>query len=262
MLETQFVDINISEKDLIRRISYSGEDLRLNLNLFNGLLRTPIQYEALREYTGVYIKFEVPRESLGLVPGLKPGDIDVLLIPHSDSHIYLNRTCALEVKVVRPTRKKPTKSPNSNGVTQALGLARDGFPLVGLIHLCMTEPLLEHEKQIIKYYTSPLNIDKPTRASKKDLEDFRYIKIDQFPQFAIQNQMKKLIRMEIPKYIGIEVVGINVTKDNQLFITNDYELNNKFSSGYFNPHMKIQTIEAIKDYFNQNSNSFIDTKIW
>jgi len=86
---------------------------------------------------GVMFAARIERDHLKLGHGRKPGDVDALLIPIERDRPLFNESIAIEVKVVRPTRSKPGRCPNSSGVEQASGLIADGFPRVGLLHLVL-----------------------------------------------------------------------------------------------------------------------------
>ena len=69
----------------------------------------------------------------------KPGDVDMLIVPYEGDELVLNRTLAVEIKVVRATVHKPGRSPNEFGFSQAEGLKALGFPYVAVAHLIVSE---------------------------------------------------------------------------------------------------------------------------
>jgi hypothetical protein len=81
----------------------------------------------------------VPRGDLGFDRSQKPGDIDVLLIPSFDGDRFAERSMAVEVKRFVVPRKNRGRGPSEYGTEQAAGLVRDGFPLVGLLHVALVE---------------------------------------------------------------------------------------------------------------------------
>lgn len=253
----KFVDYFLSEKKIVESLSISKEENRINFNLFSNLIFHPIEEKEYLNYDGFYLGFEVLREKLGFDKTDKPGDFDILIIPFSTGRVYFERTCAIEVKIVRPTRNNPKKAPNSYGIQQVNGLIKDGFPLVGLIHICMTEPLKEEEKSIIKYAPIPLDNDNP---SNNDDFFFVDVKVDTFSQFSAKNQMKRLISKDLPKYVGLHTVGLNISKDNKFITWYDDLFNKRFEGGYFNPHTKKATIESIKKYFEENKQDLKEVK--
>ncbi len=250
----------IPETELIKQLAFRKKDYTLNFNLFSNLIADPIGMKAIREYTGFYIGINILRQDIGFEAGKKPGDFDILIIPFNDSRTFFERTCAIEVKVARPTRDKITKPPNSNGIEQVEGLIRDGFPLVGLIHICMPEPLKEKEKQVIKYDLTPFDMDNP-KGNTHFLEHVIDVKLDHFSWFSSINQMKRLLSKNIPKYVGLRTVGVSLLKDQSLVMVFENEFNHQYGSGYFNPHKKQETIDKIESYWQKNKSSFIVSKL-
>lgn len=256
-LTDEYINYYIAEEDLIKSLSISKSDNKINYNLFSNLLSAPIGMEAFHKYHGFYLGFNIKRELLGFSADDKPGDYDILIIPYGEEHhIYFERTVAIETKVVRPTRQNPKKAPNSYGISQLQGLISDGFPLVGLIHFCMTEPLLDEEKNVIKMDLTPFDMDNP-KNNKDFMQKTAFRKMDNFSWASSVNQMKRLISKDIPKFVGLCVIGVNITKDNKCVTCFDYEFNNHFDSGYFNPHMKISTINSIKSFWTNSNEIFI-----
>lgn len=249
-------DVFIPESELVERLSISSDDGKLNYNMFANLVHYPIGDEEFGKYKGFYLTFDILREKLGFEKGEKPGDFDILLIPYSENEIYFHRTCAIEVKIVRPRRNNPKKAPNSYGITQVKGLIRDGFPLAGLIHICMPEPLLDGEKTTIKYYPTPLNLDFPM-SNHSVMENGINLKYNHFAQFSVENQMRKLLSKDLPKYVGLNTIGVNCSKkDGRLVVWFNHDFNLHFCSAYFNPYKKRETIEKIEKFFRNNSSEF------
>ncbi len=263
MRENEFTDLRkvkliddfIDERILSERLSIDKKDNSLNYNLFSNLLYRPVGQDEFSEYIGFYLTFELNREKLGFDKTDKPGDFDILIIPFSKDNIHFERTCAIEVKVVRPNRKNPKKAPNSYGIKQIKGLVQDGFPLVGLLHICMTEPLKEHEKQTINFDPIPFDIDNPSN-NKNFFENAVPVKFDHFSSFSAENQMKRLVSKDIPKFVGLMTVGVNLTDNGKLMTWFNHDFNNGFSAGYFNPNKKECTIDRIKSYYKENEREF------
>lgn len=251
-------DRKLSEKELVERLSIS-KDGKIHYNLFSNLIYKPVGHDEFSKYKGFYLAFEILRQEIGFEKNNKPGDFDILIIPYNENEVFYNRTCAIEVKVVRPRRNNPRKAPNSYGITQIEGLIKDGFPLVGLLHICMTEPLEESEKSTIKFDLVPFDIDNP-KNNNDFMKNALDVKFDHFSQFSAENQMKKLISKDIPKYVGLNTIGVNILKDGSLISWFNYDFNNGFSSGYFNPYKKTETIEKIKYFFKNSPNKFVDVK--
>lgn len=268
MKDSDFLDLRkidlddafLSETELIERLAISEKDHKINFNLFSNLIYSPIKHDEFGNYKGFYLTFEILRQRLGFQKDEKPGDFDILLIPYSDTEIFFHRTCAVEVKVVRPRRNNPGKAPTSYGIKQVEGLVKDGFPLVGLIHICKTEPLKENEKTTVKYDLTPFDIDKPLN-NNDFLKNIEPVKFDYFSQLSAENQMKKLLSKEVPKYVGLNTVGVNIQKDGGLITCFNFDFNNKYCSGYFNPYKKTETIDRIKNFYEKNPDEFKNAKI-
>jgi len=253
--KVQFEDIHLSERELIEKLSISKKDNRIDYNLFSNLIQKPIGYDEYAKYEGFHLKFETLREKLGFVKGEKPGDFDILIIPFSKNEIYFNRTCAIEVKIVRPKRGNNKKAPNSYGTGQIEGLIKDGFPLVGLIHICMTEPLDDQEKATIKYDPEPFDMDNPAN-NDHFMINAEHIKYDHFSRYSALLQMKRLLSRDIPKYVGINTIGVNAQIDGSLLTWYNYDFNNGYCSGYFNPHKKMETINKIESFYTKHEMLF------
>lgn len=212
------------------------------------------------EIKGLYVGINLLRQEFGFDKNDKPGDFDLIVIPYTEEKIHFERTGACEVKVVRPTRKKPLKNANSLGRTQLKGIINDGFPFVGLMHLSMSEPLKEHEKPTIDYCTIGANSgEKPEEG--KTYEDYLVkVKIDTFQWFSVDKQMKRLLSSEIPKYATLICLGLTKRNDDEFVIESVSEKYSGYQKGYFNPNLKKQTIEKVKEHFYNNRLKYIDTK--
>ena len=82
----------------------------------------------------------MPREAFGLSPHQQPGDIDILFVPTIEDSIFAEAASAIEVKVLKLPAHKRHKDTTRSGQAQALGLLRDGFPYVGILHIIIPEP--------------------------------------------------------------------------------------------------------------------------
>ncbi|MBO6517236.1 MAG: hypothetical protein JJ975_11860 [Bacteroidia bacterium] len=254
------VDTRLEEGEVINllvngRAPGHGVDLRH----FSNLLYPFGYYSDSMKITDVYIAQNILRGELGFSSQDKPGDFDILIIPSSNGKMLYDRTCVYEVKVVRPTRKKPSRNANSMGVTQVLGLVDDGFPLVGLIHVCMTEPLKENEKMSTKYSTHKANSPEPPKVSFEDsLID---VKVDHFSWWSADNQIKRLLAFDIPKYVGVSAIGLNVKEDGGFSYSSCSQEFWGFESGYFNPHRKDETLQRLKDHFDKYVGKYTHIKL-
>lgn len=124
----------LSEKKLLR---YIFGDVSTYLNAFSFMENAALGLRHA-EWT-IECFLNVPRVDLGFSDLQKPGDIDVLLIPSFDDDRFAERTMAVEAKRFVVPRSNRGRGPNEYGTDQVAGLVRDGFPLVGLLHIALVE---------------------------------------------------------------------------------------------------------------------------
>ena len=186
--------------------------------------------------------------------------LDVIIIPFSETHIYFDRTVASEVKVVRPTRRKPSKNANSMGITQLFGLIEDGFPFVSLVHISMPEPLIDAELQVIKFANRPLDMDNP-KSNIGLTDDTRDVLFDWFGFYSAEKQMQRLLAFDIPKYAGLYSTELSYFENGSYSLAESYGDYDSFHNGYFNPKVKADTIKKIEYHFNSNPESYKSLRI-
>lgn len=98
----------------------------------------PDYFWQMPSQSGVFILLFAPTHMF--VPAAqRPGDIDLLVVPYEGDELVLDRTLAMELKVVRASFEKSGKSPNEFGFTQAAALWSLGFPHVGVGHLIISD---------------------------------------------------------------------------------------------------------------------------
>lgn len=234
-----FIEKRLEESQVISLIIKKAEVTYGNLRFFYNVTNVP-QTDTLN-FDRYYIAKEILRSELGLVKDEKPGDIDILIIPADKKTIYFEYSSAFELKVVRPTNKNFRKNSNSLGTTQTYGLIRDGFPLVGLIHVCMNEPVNPVYLQHIPSFDNAA-------------ESFTY---DPFPLYSIETQYQRLLKTDIPKYIGINVFGLGFDLNQNSGFIDSANFTN-FNRGYFNPKVSFSTIEKIKFHFERFRNKYTE----
>ena len=109
-------NIFLKEEEVIKiLIQWKSGIERHDIRHFTEIIYKP-DFEQL-PYTSYLIKQNVLRADLEFNQMDKPGDFDVIIIPCSGNNILYNKSCAIEVKIVRPTRKKPSKNSNSLGLS-------------------------------------------------------------------------------------------------------------------------------------------------
>ncbi|MBL0911207.1 MAG: hypothetical protein IBJ09_02455 [Bacteroidia bacterium] len=227
--ETQVIDLLIENS-----ICQYG-----SLNYFYNVTNVPRKDDL--KFDRYYITKEILRQEIGLAPGQKPGDIDILIIPASGDKIFFEFSSAFELKVVRPTNKDYRKNSNSLGTTQTLGLIKDGFPLVGLIQVCMNEPINPVHLQYL-----------PNFENVSEIFTF-----DPFPIYSVETQYKRVLKTDLPKYVGINIFGLSFTQE-FIMVTQHSMKFTGFQEGYFNPNTKQSTIKSIENHFKQHRELYIE----
>jgi hypothetical protein len=247
-----FVPSYKSEEEIVNLLVRKRDDEHRHndLHLFQNVIYPPLDDER-DNYIGFFVSTHVLRKELKLKEGgLQPGDIDIMIIPYSTQLVYFNRTATIEVKIVRPTRNRPNKDADKSGIKQIKGLITDGFPLIGLMHVCMPEPLKDAEKRKTTFYESALEPKKPNEDNVGVA-----VKFDHFPLFSSENQMKRLLVMGFPKFVGLKCVGLNFTSDGQ-YVISEPTFNHRYDSGFYNPRVKPETLELVKQFFLNNPKRF------
>ncbi|WP_316834472.1 hypothetical protein [Pedobacter nutrimenti] len=257
-----FVDKWLSEEEVIKLITdFRPGKERYDLSLFDDLLFDPLGYEGIEEYEGYYYGTMIERSELKLErQGNKivPGDIDIVFIPYNQNQVFFNRTAVWEVKIARPHSEKINKSSKSLGTDQIRGLMEDGFPLIGLMHVCMSYPLKESSLVDIRFHKDP------GPYPGKSFEEYPHeiVKMDWLPGLSIKNQMNRMITSGLPKYIGMTAFALNFDSSNRKLITLSEEYRG-YSSGYFNPQKSENTINAIKEHFELfGDKRYTKLKVW
>ena len=225
-----YIEKRLEESQVIDLIIEKAKCTYGNLDYFWEVTNVPREDDF--NFDTYYLAKEISRTEFGLEKDQKPGDIDILIIPSNKGKMYFEYSSAFEVKVVRPTNKNHRKNSNSLGSTQTLGLIRDGFPLVGLIQVCMNEPINPAQLQ---YFPNLDNVN----------EIFTF---DPFPLYSIETQYQRVLKTDLPKYVGINIFGLCFDKKGNMITQNSAKYE-KFKYGYFNPHSKVDTIERIKTHF-------------
>jgi hypothetical protein len=236
---------------LITRFTHGPNELP-DLTPFWDLLFDPVRYEGTASYNGYYCATNILREELGLERNGKPGDYDIVFIPYRGEHLFFDRTAVYEVKIVRPSFERQSRSPNSFGETQVYGLLEDGFPLVGLLHVIAAEPLLPQQLGTIGMSKLPAKGGReegdPPLPPLEELYELQ--PLDWLPGEAIDRQMRRLITAGFPKYVAINSFAMMQNPDGSHTSTFSREYQG-FMSGYFNPQKKSATIAKIAAHFQR-----------
>jgi hypothetical protein len=234
-----YIKKRLEESQVINLIIEKTKCSYGNLDFFYEVTNVP-RTDTLN-FDKFFITKEVLRTELALEPNKKPGDIDILIIPAYGENIYFEYTSAFELKVVRPTNLNFRKNSNSLGTTQTFGLIQDGFPLVGLIQVCMTEPINPIHLQYLP------NLDDVS-------EIFTF---DPFPLYSIETQYERVLKTDLPKYVGINIFGLCFGQNEEIITQHSAKFTN-FMRSYFNPNTSELTIRKIKSHFEKYRNRYIE----
>ena len=125
---------------------------------------------------------------------IRPGDIDILVIPYHRDKLILDHILAIEVKVIRASFLKQGKSPNEYGFSQAALLLELGFPYAAVVHLITSDksPRQAWEETC---FTTVLN-----NAGKLAIP--RKIKTDLLPSNLVQRAYGRLLKNSTHPEIG------------------------------------------------------------
>jgi hypothetical protein len=238
-LETgNYKEIRLEESQVINLIIEKTKCKYGNLDFFSDVTNIP-RTDNLN-FDRYYIAREILRTDLGFENDKKPGDFDVIIIPAFKEKIFFQYTSAFEVKVVRPTNKNYRRNSNSLGTTQTFGIIEDGFPLVGLMQVCMNEPVTPKHFQYLP------NLDNVSEI----------ITFDPFPIYSIETQYERILKTELPKYVGINVFGLSFNQEEKLVMQDSSKFLN-FKRGHFNPNFKESTVEKVKAHFENRPNEYV-----
>jgi hypothetical protein len=242
--------LELEEKEAIDiLINFSKKNNFYDLRYLHSIVAPDLEIQEYLDIKGLYIGVNILRQDLGFEKNEKPGDFDLIIIPYTKDEILFERTGACEVKVLRPTRAKPQKNANSLGTTQLRGLINDGFPFVALIHISMTEPLIDNEKVEIDFCTMPANSREKIPEGKTFKDMLVKVRLDNFQWYSVDKQMKRLLSTEIPKYVGLFCFGLSQSTKKEYYMSSCSEVLADFQKGYFNPNLKESTIQKVKSHF-------------
>ncbi len=237
-----------SEGEILKRIVSNRTTLA---NCVGFSLNAAFPYPEHQFANDVLISVNVPRAQLGLAPELKPGDIDLLIIPFNESRYYFDRAIAIEVKVLRPTIAKPSRNVNSMGFNQTTGLLQDGFPFIGLLHIAIPEATPA------EFCWDVPMIDNTLGPNGELVETGKRVAMDPFPIITAQRQEGRINALDLPEEAGFNSIGLNLSLDGENFSggTVGFE-----KTGRPNPLLSQEIMEAIEKYLNNHRGSFSEVR--
>jgi len=200
-----------SETEILKRIAAARH---LLANTINFVLDSAFPHPESAYAQDVLVGINVPRSKLQLAPDQKPGDIDYLIVPFSKDGILLQKTIAIEAKVVRPSLGNPSRNTNTMGRSQTEGLLRDGFPYVGLVHISVPEPLPAQLQWKVPVVSTDLASD---GQLIKTGEHFMF---DPFPLMSAERQKGRLASLGLPREVGYQSIAMTIAKDGEGFCGN------------------------------------------
>jgi hypothetical protein len=195
------------------------------------------------------IAFEIQRSELSLDSDLKPGDIDILIIPEYKGKLEFDKTMAIEVKIIRPTLNKPGKSPSSFGSQQVKGLARDGFPYCGLLHIVTAANL-------------PINMQGKIPIMSYDLdENDEFIATGETlstDYFGLESSIRnegRIKKFELDNFVGYssQSATVRIIGNKQHF---ELSLNSPHPPTP-NPMMDPVLVNAIREHYFKNQEAYV-----
>lgn len=237
-----------SEEEVIKRIIDNKTSLA---NCISFALNTAFTHPEHPWANDILVSVNIPRTELGLNPEQKPGDIDLLIIPFNDFRYFFDRSIAIEVKVLRPTIAKPSRNVNSMGLRQTLGLLRDGFPFVGLIHIAIPESTPSELVWDVPVISDTLG------PNGELIETGRSIAIDPFPVVTAERQEGRINTMGLPIEIGFSSTGLALSADGDRISGGTVGLSR---TGLPNPNFSQSLLGDIEKYFINNRESFSEIR--
>jgi len=215
-------------------------------------------YPYKKMYDGFYGTTTVDRNSLGFLNDKKPGDFDIILIPYKDVFVHFEMSIVIEVKIVRPTRANPHRNANSIGRNQLWGLMEDGFPYIGLLHVTMTEPLLDKEKGKILHI--PQNAISEL-SENNSLDEIAIEKdYDHFTDFSVERQQSRLLHHNLPECAAIVCIGLDFYETKGIAFTQSIPDNFEIYKGKMNPRFRNDTIKKLESHFEISEGKYTKYK--
>lgn len=230
--------LNLSETEVIDILinwtcSRKGKP---QLNHFFNVLYAPEVDLPVYPYDGVYIAKEIAREEFGLESGkdVKPGDIDVIMIPFKGDTVFYRQTCVYEVKIARPTNKKPNIFSKTDGYDQIHGLIRDGFPYISLFYVSLSEPRKKADISTMDLCVTPANSGVSAILDDSGSLAIIPLEYDSLDWHTVDNQMRKMMSLSFPRFVGLSSFGLGMDLKGKLHLSSTSDLYRRFTDGYIN----------------------------
>jgi hypothetical protein len=198
---------------------------------------------------GVFVSLSVDTKSL-VGRQIKPGDVDLLVVPYKDDQLILDFTLAIELKVIRATFETQGKSPNQMGVSQGTGLLKAGFPFAAVYHLIVSDDAPS------KSYTQMMSAKITDESGRAEVVG--QVMVDYHPAELIRRSFGRL------KQAAEEAPSLGLAT---AFVGTYSEIKTSAPTGLWIPEWKEATrnkgintdlLKKVADHFEINSQYYMD----
>ncbi|CFN94022.1 Uncharacterised protein [Bordetella pertussis] len=223
-----------SEAEVLKRIVANRQALASTMYF---ALDSAFPYPEHAFAQSVYVGINIPRAKLQLSPDQRPGDVDCLIVPFSDNEILLERTIAIEAKIVRPSISNPGRNANTMGRAQVRGLLCYGFPFVGLVHISVPESMPSH-----MHWEVP-EISDIVGSNGELIETGEYFIFDPFPLASARRQEGRVLALGLPVEVGYRVIALTLSNNGERFC--GFTIG-EARAGARNPVVSHRVLEAVR----------------
>lgn len=183
-----------------------------------------------------------------IFPGVhRPGDIDLLIIPYDNDDLCLERTMAIEFKVIRAAFGRQGKSPNDFGYSQASALLNIGIPYAAVGHFITSD-------------SSPFEFWQETMGSEIIDGDGRLgntvmVAHGMLPSDLMTRAIGRLkANYPLP---GLGLLASYLNLESHLSTTVRHGWIPEGQRASLNPRTQIRALDTIEAYFHRNAEFFL-----
>ena len=216
--------------------------------IYGGLM--PAYFYSMPLGSGVFVSPTVPTHLLRK-DIIKPGDIDLLIIPYEDEELVLDQVLAVEIKIIQATFLKQGKSPGGMGFSQANGLIRMGFPHVAVAHLIVSD---ESPEETWK----PMGVFRVLNSDGL-LEPLPDQNVDHMPVHLMQRALRRMQAHSPVPQIGCAAVYLG---QRSVIIENNHYDGSTWHPHVMptsvNPNMDPELLTRVGKLFDRNFRMFMD----
>lgn len=182
-----------------------------------------------------------------LPSAVRPGDIDILIIPYENDELILHRVVAVEAKALRVQFVRQGKSPNQFGFSQASSLLELGFPYVAVAHLIVSDQSPpEHWREM---------------SVARTIDEFGRIELlgkqtmDMMPAALIERALGRLQNNCCAPELGL----ISAYLDWRFSTKGHSVWHPDGRAASLNRKVSLATLEAVASFYEENALKFLDT---